>query len=95
MDLEVGREAGYVVAAQDIESNAGGEIFIGIERHLVCALAGVGDRGVEIWPRGRRERIGDAEGEMEGEGEADDVKARPNVRRGCWDANGEFFLCHD
>jgi hypothetical protein len=95
MDLEVRWEARDVVAAQDIKGDTGGEVFVGIEGDFICTLAGIADFGGEIWARGRGNWMGDGEGEVEGERKAHDIKAWPNVRRGRWNTNRQFFLCHD
>lgn len=89
LDGEVGRESVDVVASEDVESDAGGQVFVRIKGDLIGALAGVGDEWLEIWGRGRRKGMGNFEGELEREGETDDIEARTDVCRRRWDTDGE------
>jgi len=42
-----------IVASEDIESDAGGQIFVRIQGDLVGAFASVGDEWLDIRGRGR------------------------------------------
>lgn len=79
------REEHSAMAAEDVEGDAGGEVLVGIERNIICTLAGIGDGG----EGGTCVGDDDVEGEVEGEGEADDVEAWANVGGSSGNTDGE------
>lgn len=83
-----------IVASEDIESDAGGQVFVRIKGDLIGALASVGDQWLDIYRRGRGEGMGNFEGELERERETDDIEPRTDVCRGRWDTNGERAGSH-
>lgn len=48
LDGEVGRKSMDIVASKDIESDAGGQVFVRIKGDLIGAFASVGDEWLEI-----------------------------------------------
>lgn len=73
-------EAALVVAAEDVESNTGDQVDLGIQADILLALALVRDAAVQ---RLVRSRLGAVDGDMElqvhGQGQANDVEAGANV----------------
>lgn len=82
-----------VIAAEDVQRDAGEEVAVRVEGDLVCAFACVADLE---GPTRRRSKL-NGEREMEGEGEADHVKAGSDVGRGGrdFDLDGRASRRHD
>lgn len=93
VDVRLDGECALVVAAQDVEGDAGEQVALRVEADVraALALALVGDAAVEGLLGARLGAIdGDVQLEVDRQGEADDVEARANVGAGarCLDSEG-------
>ena len=80
MHMSLDGEAALVVAAEDVESNTGDKVHLGIQADILLALALVGDAAVKRLVRGRLGAVdGDMELQVHGQGQADDVEAGADV----------------
>lgn len=85
-------ESALVMAAEDIEGDAGDEVNLGVEANLLggLALVLVGDGAVKRECRGALGRVdSDVDIEMEGQGQADHIEAGTDVGGGARGSNDE------
>lgn len=85
VDVDDGGGEGEVVGEEDVERHARDEVLVGIEGSFACAFAGVAEDDLARGGGGRSE--GDVEGEVEREGEAEDVESGSDVGGRGWDAD--------
>lgn len=92
MNLGLDGEGALIVASQNIKGDTGDEVDFRIERDGLgaAALVLVGNGAVQ-WQLGGGLGVidCDAQFEVEGEGQANDIKSGANVGRGARDSNGK------